>query len=102
MASYECNSNFNNLKTTINCTQIKDVVVVWTLLGVFLLAWAISSQALLFIEESKPNLDTIGAMLMRSYWPMFGQYNFGEWNTSMHPKIKWTIVCFYKLIVMIL
>lgn len=67
-------------------TQVKDVAVVWTLLGVFVLAWAISSQALLYMEPSELTLDTIGAMLMRSYWSMFGQYNFNEFQTSTHDR----------------
>lgn len=68
----------------VMCSQIQDVAVVWTLLGVFVLAWAISSQALLYDKESQFNLDTLQTMLMRSYWPMFGQYNFNEFANSMY------------------
>lgn len=79
-------------------TQVKDVAVVWTLLGVFVLAWAISSQALLYLEPSELTLDTIGAMLMRSYWSMFGQYNFNEFQTSTHDRCVCS--CFLPMFLM--
>lgn len=49
----------------------------------FVLAWAISSQAILYKDPSILSLDTIGSMLTRSYWPMFGQYNFQEFQNSV-------------------
>lgn len=61
---------------------MKDVFIVWTLLAVFLAAFAITSQALIFDENSPDLVDTVGEMLKRSYWPMFGQYNLDEWDQS--------------------
>ena len=63
--------------------QVKDVFIVWTLLVVFVAAFAITSQALIFDENSQTFVDTLGEMLKRAYWPMFGQYNLDEWDQGV-------------------
>lgn len=63
-----------------SCSQIKDVLIVWALLVVFLMAFAITSQAILYEGPSNLGYDTLAEMIGRAYWPMFGEYNMDEWD----------------------
>ncbi len=47
-------------------------MVIWTVLGVFTLAYAIVSQSLMY-ERATFSYDWLLKMFERTYWPMFGE-----------------------------
>ena len=68
------------------------MLIVWTLLAVFVMAFAITSQAIIYEMPSEFGYGTLAEMIARAYWPMFGEYNMKEWDQGAH-SIAASICC---------
>ncbi len=57
---------------------MKDLLVVWTLLLIFLLAYGITTEALLYPHEKNKGFQSIVRLVGRAYFELLKAFDFNE------------------------
>ncbi len=87
---------------------MNDLIVIWAIFGIFLIAYGISTEAMLYPHDTNRGIGAIGRLLTRAYLEALGEmqleemagkssiYCFINYGFLLHMEIKLKITLINK------